>query len=68
MIREDKAREFDLLEQNEEMTVDQYEAKLSELSKYAPELVDTEEKRSKKFERGLLPRIRGAVTILTLGD
>lgn len=54
--REDKAREFDLLVQ-----ADQYEAKFSDLSKYDPEKVNTPAKRSRNFERGLLPRIHSQV-------
>lgn len=51
MIREDKVQEFDLLRQIESMFVDQYEAKFSELPKYALEMENTPEKRTRKFEQ-----------------
>lgn len=47
--REDKAKEFNLLVQTKKMSVDQYEAKFSELARYAPEIVTTAEKRARKF-------------------
>lgn len=63
-VREEKAREFDLLVQTEEMTV----ARFSMMSRYAPELVDTPENRAMKCERGLLPRIQTPLTTLMLND
>lgn len=50
-VCEDKAREFDLLEHTEDMTVDQYEAKFSELSRYDQEKVNNPKKRARKFKK-----------------
>lgn len=67
-VWEKKAREFDLFVQTEEMTIYQYEARFSMMSRYAPELVDTPEKRERKYERGLLPNTRTHLTTLMLSD
>lgn len=67
-VREEKAREFELLMQTKEMSVDQYEAKFSILSRYALELVNTPEKRAMWFDRGLLARIQTPLIALMLID
>ena len=49
--------EFHDLKQNQ-LTVSQYEAKFTQLSRYAEKLVSEEEDRAKRFVRGLKPEIR----------
>lgn len=48
------------------MTVAQYEAKFTSLSRYAPYLISTEPAKAKKFENGLRMNIRSQVSILKL--
>ena len=48
------------------MTVAEYEAKFSELSRFVPEFVDTEEKRARRFQLGLKQWIQNKVAILEL--
>ena len=43
------------------MTVAQYEAEFTRLSKFAPALVATEESRARRFEEGLRSRIKQGV-------
>src|SRR4051812_41032576 len=50
--REKKEEEFKALEQGN-MTVDQYLAVFTRLARYFPELVSTEEKKVRKFQKGL---------------
>src|SRR5256886_11457459 len=50
--REKKEEEFRTLEQGN-MTVDQYLAVFTRLARYFPELVPTEEKKARKFQKGL---------------
>ena len=52
-----KEVEFIRLEQNN-MTVSQYEAKFAELSRFAPHLVENEERMTRMFLRGLKLEIR----------
>ena len=49
--------EFQDLKQDQ-LTVSQYEAKFTQLSRYAEKLVSEEEDRAKRFVRGLRPEIR----------
>ena len=49
--------EFQDLKQDQ-LTVSQYEAKFTQLSRYAEKLVSEEEDRTKRFVRGLKPEIR----------
>ena len=49
--------EFQELKQDQ-MTVSQYEAKFTQLSRYAGKLVSKEEDRTKRFVRGLRSGIR----------
>lgn len=65
-VRDQKEMEFLRLQQGT-MTLVEYERKFEELSSFAPHLVDTEEKRARRFERGLQPYICDIVSVLELG-
>ncbi|XP_048131458.1 uncharacterized protein LOC125314044 [Rhodamnia argentea] len=65
--RERKMAEFFRLRLNQ-MTVDQYEAKFSELSKYAPRLIEDPEDRARKFGDGLKPEIKSILAPFNLRD
>ena len=56
-IREQKEREFILLEQGQR-SVAQYDAAFNRLSNFAPQLVATEIDRAKRFRSGLNPSIK----------
>jgi hypothetical protein len=56
-IMELKRREFESVLQND-FPILQYVREFSELSRYAPDEVDTEEKRVKRFMKGLNPYMR----------
>ncbi|XP_011626954.1 uncharacterized protein LOC105421390 [Amborella trichopoda] len=43
------------------MSVEQYAAKFTELSRYTPHIIDTEALKASKFERGLRPNIKGRI-------
>ncbi|KAF7150567.1 hypothetical protein RHSIM_Rhsim02G0129900 [Rhododendron simsii] len=43
--------------QQGDMTVPEYEARFAELSEYAPDMVDTEVKKCKRFRLGLSPKV-----------
>ncbi|XP_042012223.1 uncharacterized protein LOC121760650 [Salvia splendens] len=58
--RGSKVVEFHTLKQGN-MTVTEYDRALCEMTHYAPELVDTDEKMAAKFCSGLRPEIRAAV-------
>ena len=58
--------EFVRLEQRD-LTVAQYEAKLTELSRFAPQLIATEEEKALKFQDGLKPYLKNKISILKLG-
>ena len=45
------------------MSVAEYEAKFSELSRFAPHMIATEAMKARKFERGLRPYIRERVFV-----
>ncbi|XP_028059592.1 uncharacterized protein LOC114263293 [Camellia sinensis] len=47
-----KVSEFEQLKQNN-MSVAEYEAKFTELARFAPHMVDTDYKKARKFEEGL---------------
>ncbi|XP_028117247.1 uncharacterized protein LOC114314916 [Camellia sinensis] len=51
-IRDRKISEFEQLKQGA-MSVAEYEAKFTELARYAPHMVNTEYKKARKFEGGL---------------
>ncbi|XP_030512778.2 uncharacterized protein LOC115726852 [Rhodamnia argentea] len=55
--RDRKLTKFVELKQSERI-VDEYEAKFSELSRFAPRLVEHAEDRAKRFPKGLKPGIR----------
>lgn len=55
------------LKQNN-LTLVEYEAKFTELSRFVPEFVSTEEKRAKRFQLGLKPWIRTRVAPFELTD
>ncbi|XP_028092598.1 uncharacterized protein LOC114292774 [Camellia sinensis] len=48
-FRDQKASEFQELKQGR-MSVDEYEAKFTELARFAPHMVDTDYKKARKFE------------------
>ena len=48
------------------MTVMAYEAKLTKLARYVPYMVDTEEKKARKFEDGLRGNIKKRLEMLHL--
>ena len=58
--------EFVRLEQRD-LTVAQYEAKFIELSRFAPQLIATEEEKALKFQDGLKPYLKNKISILKLG-
>ncbi|XP_042038423.1 uncharacterized protein LOC121784332 [Salvia splendens] len=58
--RRAKVVEFHTLKQGN-MTVTEYDRALCEITRYAPELVDTDEKMAEKFRAGLKHEIRVAV-------
>ena len=45
----------------------QYEAKFTELSRFTPQLIATEEKKTLKFQDGLRPYLKNKISILKLG-
>ncbi|RVW79287.1 Transposon Ty3-I Gag-Pol polyprotein [Vitis vinifera] len=49
------------------MTVAQYEAKFTELSRFSPQLIATEEEKALKFQDGLKPYLKNKISILKLG-
>nr|CAN69789.1 hypothetical protein VITISV_002783 [Vitis vinifera] len=61
-----KLGKFVRLEQGD-MTVAQYEAKFTELSCFAPQLIATKEKKALKFQDGLKPYLKNKISILKLG-
>ena len=50
------------------LSVAEYEAKFTELSRFVPELVNTEEKRARRFQQGLKQWIQNRVAILEITD
>ncbi|RVW73465.1 Transposon Ty3-G Gag-Pol polyprotein [Vitis vinifera] len=49
-----------------DLTVAQYEAKFTELSRFAPQLIATEEEKTLKFQDGLKPYLKNKISILKL--
>ena len=45
----------------------QYEVKFMELSRFAPQLLATEEEKTLKFQDGLKPYLKNKISILKLG-
>ncbi|XP_030948929.1 uncharacterized protein LOC115972826 [Quercus lobata] len=64
-IRDEKEVEFmELIQGNK--TVLQYEAKFTELARFAPHIVSDDVRKAKKFQRGLRPSIRTRMAALRL--
>ncbi|XP_059639009.1 uncharacterized protein LOC132281311 [Cornus florida] len=57
-VKEKKATEFTQLEQNNEMSVCEYEMKFTELSRFVPHIVANELHKVRKFERGLVSYVK----------
>ena len=49
------------------MNVAQYEAKFTELSRFAPQFIAIEEKKALKFQDGLKPYLKNKISIMKLG-
>ena len=58
--------EFVHLEQRD-LTVAQYGAKFTELSRFSPQLIAKEEEKALKFQDGLKPYLKNKISILKLG-
>ena len=65
-VKRQKAGEFVRLDQGE-MTVAQYEAKFTDLSRFSPQLIATKEEKAFKFQDGLKPYLKNKISILKLG-
>ncbi|XP_052176687.1 uncharacterized protein LOC127790991 [Diospyros lotus] len=65
-IRNQKEAEFLMLKQGS-LTLIEYERKFDELSRFTPALVDTEQKRARRFEQGLRHDLRQAAVTFELG-
>ncbi|KAL3741598.1 hypothetical protein ACJRO7_017116 [Eucalyptus globulus] len=65
--REVKMGEFQRLRQGT-MSVDQYEVKFTELSQYAPELVQRPSDRARRFRDGFRPEVRSLLVPLDLKE
>ncbi|KAK3036484.1 hypothetical protein RJ639_030834 [Escallonia herrerae] len=64
-VKDQKEEEFLKLVQND-MTVAQYEAKFTSLSRYAPHLVDIENRKARRFEKGIRRGIKNRLLALML--
>ncbi|KAK2986322.1 hypothetical protein RJ640_028980 [Escallonia rubra] len=64
-VKDQKEEEFLKLEQGD-MIVAQYEAKFTSLSRYAPHLVDIENRKARRFEKGLKRDIKNKLLALKL--
>ncbi|XP_028127142.1 uncharacterized protein LOC114323682 [Camellia sinensis] len=64
-VRDRKVSEFMERKQNS-MTVAEYEAKFTELARFAPHVVDTDDKKARHFEGGLRDDILEKVNVLKL--
>ncbi|XP_030442978.2 uncharacterized protein LOC115665240 [Syzygium oleosum] len=67
IAREQKMVEFLRLRQNQ-MTVDQYEAEFSRLSKFAPRMVEDPVDRARRFRDSLKPELCSQLILLNLRD
>ncbi|XP_030441577.2 uncharacterized protein LOC115663732 [Syzygium oleosum] len=65
--RDQKVKEFLQFQQNN-LTVNQFEAKFAQLSRYAPRLIENPIDRAKRFRDGLKPDIRSQLVPLNLKD
>ncbi|KAH6794310.1 GRF zinc finger / Zinc knuckle protein [Perilla frutescens var. hirtella] len=66
-FKEKKETEFFDLKQGN-MTIEEYERKFNQLSRYVPHLVDSEGKRIAKFKRGLRAEIKGILAAQVIED
>ncbi|XP_059671067.1 uncharacterized protein LOC132316607 [Cornus florida] len=57
-VKEKNAAEFTQLEQNNEMSVSEYERKFTELSRFAPHIIANELHKVRKFEQGLVSYVK----------
>ena len=64
-VRRQRLGEFIRLEQKD-MIVAQYEARFTELSRFVPQLIATEENKALKFLDGLKPYLKNKISILKL--
>ena len=53
--------------EHRDLIVAQCEAKFTELSRFAPKLIATEEKKALKFQDGLKPYLKNKISILKFG-
>jgi hypothetical protein len=67
VVQEAKSREFMDLTQGG-MLVTKYASWFVQLSRFAPYLIPDEEKKAKKFERGINPRIRMMMACFDIWD
>ncbi|XP_030452087.1 uncharacterized protein LOC115673967 [Syzygium oleosum] len=65
--REQKMEKFLRLRQNH-LTVDQYEAKFAELSKYEPRMIEDLVDKARRFRDGLKPELQSQLVSLNLKD
>ncbi|KAK2992067.1 hypothetical protein RJ640_026585, partial [Escallonia rubra] len=63
---DDMVEKFLKLEQGEDKTVKEYEARFARLSRFATHVIDTEERRATRFMNGLRHGIRKFLTAVTL--
>ena len=55
---------FELKQDNR--NISEYETKFTELARFVPEYINTDEKRAKRFQQGLNPWIRSRVVVFEL--
>ncbi|KAK2974087.1 hypothetical protein RJ640_001371 [Escallonia rubra] len=65
-VKDDMVEEFLKLEQGEDETVKDYEARFARLSRFATHVIDTEERRATRFRNGLRYNIQKFLTVVTL--
>ncbi|KAG5528346.1 hypothetical protein RHGRI_029126 [Rhododendron griersonianum] len=65
-MRDALSAEFQLLKQGEKMNVAEYATEFTRLSPYASHLVDSEEKKTRRFEDGLRLDIAAAIKPMRL--
>ncbi|KAJ0977647.1 hypothetical protein J5N97_013121 [Dioscorea zingiberensis] len=67
IYRDEKHQEFLSLTQGN-LTVADYEAKFTDLGRYAPSYMNAEHEKCRRFEQGLRDEIRNIVTVLEFSD
>lgn len=65
-VRDAKCSEFLELKQKRTTTVADYEAEFTNLTKFGSHIIDTDSRKARKFEDGLIPEIRNIVRPLRL--